>query len=303
MKNTLRLLILSLAFLNLLCKIEPINLVKNNLKEETMHEINVEVNSDYRKAEFDFGLTDSYQYFKYENDTLPEAGVSTFRIDFDQYSYLMQDYQVLCTNVPSTTTDEELIKKLNTLTLTESSCIDGFRSYAIYDGIVKLDKTKPKLGIILISKAEYAFAGRVFFRTTERVLGTDESKPMEEETYSLVPFTVNISKFRELSKSKILFYSYTRTLQMLHSGTSTPYPEKLFSGNILSVYTNPNMVRQKYHNANLMVLITNPYVNSNLGETFKFEVKLFDSNFLLDYYVSSNTEGRPVNSPLLINMT
>ena len=48
MKNTLRLLILSLAFLNLLCKIEPINLVKNNLKEETMHEINVEVNSDYR---------------------------------------------------------------------------------------------------------------------------------------------------------------------------------------------------------------------------------------------------------------
>ena len=171
----------------------------------------------------------------------------------------MQDYQVLCTNVPSTTTDDELIKKLNSLALTESSCIDGFRSYAIYDGIVKLDKTKPKLGIVLISKAEYAFAGRVFFRTTERILGTDESKPMEEETYSLVPFTVNISKFRELSKSKILFYSSTRTLQMLHSETSSPYPEKLFSGNILSVYTNPNMVRQKYHNANLMVLITNPY--------------------------------------------
>ena len=303
MKNTLRLLILSLAFLNLLCKIEPINSIKSNLNAEAMHEINEEVNSDYRKAEFEFELTDSYQYFKYENDTLPEAGVSTFRIDFDQYSYLMQDYQVLCTNVPSATTDEELINILKGLALTQSSCIDGFRSYAIYDGIVKLDKTKPKLGIVLISKAEYAFAGRIFFRTTERVLGTDESKPMEEETYSLVPFTVNIAKFRELSKSKILFYSYSRTLQMLHSGTSTPYPEKLFSGNILSVYTNPNMVRQKYHNANLMVLITLPFVNSNLGETFKFEVKLFDSNFLLDYYVSSNTEGRPVNSPLLINMT
>ena len=214
MKITFRLLILSITLLNLLCKISPDNLLKNNLKVETIHEINVEVNSDYRKAEFDFELTDTYQFFKYENDTLPEAGISTFRIDFDQYSYLMQDYQVLCTNVPSSTSDSELINILKGLTLTQSSCIDGFRSYAIYDGIAKIDKTKPKIGIVLISKAEYAFAGRIFFRTTERVLGTDESKPMEEETYSLVPFTVNIAKFRELSKSKILFYSYTRILQM-----------------------------------------------------------------------------------------
>ena len=305
MKRTLRLLILSLTLLNLLCKISPSNLQKNKLNAEEMHEINVEVNSDYRKAEFDFQASDNYQFFKYENDTLPEAGISTFRIDFDQYSYLMDDYQVLCTNVPSSTSDSELINTLKGLTPAQSSCIDGFRSYAIYDGITKIDKTKPKIGIVLISKAEYAFTGRIFLRTTERLLGTDESKPMEEETYSLVPFTVNIAKFRELSKSKILFYSYTRILQMFNSGTSTPYPEKLFSGNILSVYTNPNMVRQKYHNANLMVLIANPfmYSNSYLGEVFKFEVKLFDSNFLLDYYVSSNTEGRPENSPLLINMT
>ena len=303
MKRTLRLLILSIALLNLLCKISPNNLLQNNLNVEEMHEISVEVNSDYRKAEFEFQASDTYQFFKYENETLPEAGISTFRIDFDQYSYLMEGYQVLCTNVPSSTSDSELINTLKGLALTQSSCIDGFRSYGIYDGIVKLDKTKPKLGIVLISKAEFTFTGKVYFKTTERLLGTDESKPMEEETYSLVPFTINISKFRELSKSKILFYSYTRILQMFNSGTSTPYPETLFSGNILSVYTNPNMVRQKYHNANLMVLIANPFMNSNFGEEFKFEVKLFESNFLLDYYVSSNTEGRPEYSPLLINMT
>ena len=51
-----------------------------------------------------------------------------------------------------------------------------------------------------------------------------------------------------------------------------------------------------------MVLITSPFgfqSNSKLRETFKFEVKLFDSNFLLDYYVSSDPEGRPIKSPLL----
>ena len=64
------------------------------------------------------------------------------------------------------------------------------------------------------------------------------------------------------------------------------------------------MVRQKYHDAMTMSLIANSYgLKSQLEESFKFEVLLFDSNFLLDYYVSSNPEGRPLNSPLLINMT
>ena len=49
-----------------------------------------------------------------------------------------------------------------------------------------------------------------------------------------------------------------------------------------------------------------PYTNklrSDLNESFKFEVIKLHSDFLLDYYVSSNKEGRPLNSPLLINMT
>ena len=100
-----------------------------------MREINVEVNSDYRKAEFEFELSDSYQFFKYKNDTLPEAGISTFRIDFDQYSYVMQDYQVLCNNVHISNSDSQLINILKGLTANQSSCIDGLRSYAIYDGM------------------------------------------------------------------------------------------------------------------------------------------------------------------------
>ena len=127
---------------------------------------------------------------------------------------------------------------------------------------------------------------------------------MDAETYSLIPYTVNVTKFRELSKSKILFYSYTRELQMYYVETNTPYPEKLFSGNIMSVFTNPNMVRQKYHGASTMILLTNPFgAYEMVGELFKYQVILFDSNFLLDYFVSSNQNGRPIQSPLLINMT
>jgi hypothetical protein len=91
---------------------------------------------------------------------------------------------------------------------------------------------------------------------------------------------------------------------MLYAG-SNPYPDKLFSGNILNVYTNPNMIRQKYHNAQVMTLVVNPRVSTNidLNEDFQFEVKQFESSYLLDFYVSSNTEGRKMNRHLLINMT
>ena len=53
-----------------------------------------------------------------------------------------------------------------------------------------------------------------------------------------------------------------------------------------------------------MTLLVNPYnYNINDGEVFSFKVKLYYSNYLLDYYVSSNSDGRQLDSPLLINMT
>ena len=124
-----------------------------------------------------------------------------------------------------------------------------------------------------------------------------------DESYSLVPVTIIISHFREKA-SKVLFYSYTRELQMYYTEEETPYPERLFFGNIMSVYTNPNMVRQKYKNADTMVLITKPFgAEDMIGEQFQFQIKFFASDYLLDYYMGSNLEGRAKNSPLSINMT
>ena len=309
MKKVFRLLIICIALINCICKINQFNGQNEASNEDRIYDINQDLvgSNCYKTVEFNFLTTETKVFFKYENSTLPSSKMTSFRIDMYPFTVTMYDYKVYCVNVESSTTDSELIEILKGLDSKQSSCIDAYRTTGTYDGIVKLDETKTKVGIVLISEAGLEFSGQVNFRTTERILGTDESKPMEEESFSLVPFTVNVTKFRELSKSKILFYSYSRTLQMFHIDSSTPSPEKLFSGNVLSVYTNPNMIRQKYKGASIMVLLCNYFLPSssspNLGETFKFEVKLFDSNYLLDYYVSSNSEGRPLNSPLLINMT
>ena len=76
------------------------------------------------------------------------------------------------------------------------------------------------------------------------------------------------------------------------------------TGNIMNVYTNPEMIKQKYHNSFYMTLLTTARTqNNNLQDSFTFELVLLGSSSLLDYYVSSSPTGRVVNSPLLINMT
>ena len=128
-----------------------------------------------------------------------------------------------------------------------------------------------------------------------------EQTVQDNSLYSLIPFTLVISDFRSAA-SKILFYSRTRDMQMFYVGGDKPYPERLFFGNIMSVYTNPNMVRQKYKNANTMILLPRQFEQEEpMGEQFLFQIKLFPSDFTLDYYMGINQSGREKNTPLAVD--
>ena len=125
------------------------------------------------------------------------------------------------------------------------------------------------------------FIARIFLRISEEILETKQQLKSLDQTHSLVPSTLIISDFRQLA-SKILFYSLTRELQMYYVESDVAYPEKLFSGNVLLIYTNPNQVRQKYKNANTMILLSRPFSKSEpTSEQFNFQVKFFDSKYLL----------------------
>ena len=293
----------------LILYINAINSELSPLKDGTIYTIdeNIEGASDYKTKTMTFGTSDTVNYFQYDfGNDVPTSKLTAFRLDFIPYSSEMDGYKVLCTNVLSSASDTELINQLKTIKNNEtlSSCLHLYQSYGYHDSIMKLDSSKPKIGIAIYLPKSQNTKIKINLRIGERILGVEETKPEFSESYSMVPITVNIQSFRDIPKSKILLYSSTRTLQMYETVSSDSFPTKLFSGNILNVYTNPDMVRQKYHDAMTMSLIANSYgLKSQLEESFKFEVLLFDSNFLLDYYVSSNPEGRPLNSPLLINMT
>ena len=277
----------------------------NSINSAQVYDISEEIkgNSDYKKVSFESGETTLNHYFKHSVSTIPQSRIGPFRIDFDSFNELTKESKVYCTFVDESTSDDSLISQLNLLDQETSSCVGAFNDRGFYDGIIEYHQSKKKLGIFLYSNCLMSYTGTVYVRINENILSVKEQLATIEETYSLVPFTIVISDFRE-SASKILFYSYTRELQMYYVEQDAPYPEKLFSGNIMSVYTNPNMVRQKYHNANYMVLLTRNFTQEDkVSELFKFQVKLFPSNYLLDYYMSDNPEGRSKNSPLSINMT
>ena len=269
-------------------------------------EINEDIpnNKDYKKVEFSSTFNILNHFFKYSVGTIPSSRINAFRVEFDQFNPRAKEMNaVFCTFVDSSTSDINLIEELRMLNMTTTSCIGGFNDDGVFDGIIKYHETKKKLGIYLVTHQMMNFTARIYVRTNENNLEVKEQIKREDETYSIVPFTITISKFREYA-SKILFYSYTREMQMYYKEENTPYPERLFFGNILSVYTNPNMVRQKYKNADTMVLLSKNFGEPDMiGEDYLFQVKFFASYFLLDYYMSNNLDGRSKNTPLAINMT
>ena len=274
-----------------------------SIKSDTIYEINQQFGEDYKSVTISSESTKLNHFFKYKVTNIPLSRVGAFRIDFNNFNELSLQNNVFCTFVDESTSDDELEEKLRETTVADTTCVGAFNRQGIFDGIIEYDTNKKILGIYLVSKGAISFTASIYVRTTETFLSVGEQEVGDDEQYSLIPYTIVISDFRP-SASRILFYSYTSELQMYYVEDSAPYPEKLFSGNIMSVYTNPNMVHQKYHDANYMVLLTRHFSTEELvAEEYKFEVKLFPSNYLLDYYVSNDPSGRSKNSPLSINMT
>ena len=271
--------------------------------QTTVYPISETVSDDpnYNKASFKVSSSSDNYYFKYSFATIPESRIGAFRFDFDQFDSI-ENKEVICTFVDESASDDQIISALDSVTDDKNVCKGAFKIIGIYDGIFEYDKTK-KMFVILLKTTNLEANVAVYVRNKETALEVKEQEVNDFAKYSLVPYVIHISQFRQYA-SKILFYSRTRDMQMYYVEDENVYPARLFFGNIMSVYTNPNMVRQKYKNANTMILLTRPFdMEEPVGEQFQFQVKFFASDYLLDYYMGTNALGREKNSPLAINVT
>ena len=69
------------------------------------------------------------------------------------------------------------------------------------------------------------------------------------------------------------------------------------------VYTNEELVKQKYHGATTMILLTDALSATEriiIGEQYRFMVKYFNSTANIQYFLSGNPDGRLLNNPNII---
>ena len=314
MKKINPLLILAFLLINIIIQTQAIgNIRKESLKEGTIYTIDeaIDGTTEYKTKTVSFESTDTINYLTYDFGTsIPTSAITAFRLDITPFSSTMSDTKILCANVLSTSTDSEIKTAIDTVKSdeTKSTCVHISQNEGVFDTLVKLDSTNTKVVIGVYIPANQLASAKINFRITERILAVTETTPTIVETYSIVPVSVNTQTFRNSDKkaSKILFYSNKYNLQM-YEAVSSNSPVQLFSGNIMNVYTNIEMIRQKYHSASIMTLLISSTDDSsqknNLEASYTIQVVCLESSFLLDYYVSSNPDGRAVNTPLLINMT
>ena len=125
-----------------------------------------------------------------------------------------------------------------------------------------------------------------------------------DEKLAPTPYIINLEDIRKKLingkyVSKLLIYSNTTEMAMHYLSDTSPTPLKLFSGNIMMIYTNPDVIYQKYNNAKIMIMTTNALGN----KINTVNVRYYDSDTQMQYYLSNNEEGRVLNNPTAIEMT
>ena len=189
-----------------------------SVKASNVYEIKEDIgDKKYKKVSFESDEKTVNHYFKFDVKDTPKSRIGAFRIDFDVFNVLsLEKNEVYCTFVEKSKSDDDLVKELEGMNSKNTNCIGQFNKKGIFEGIIKYDKDKTKLGIILKAKGEIKFTATVYVQTKEQILEAKEQNMKIDEIYSLVPFTVNIPDFREKT-GQILLYSYNKELQMYYA--------------------------------------------------------------------------------------
>ena len=273
------------------------------------------IDGEYIKA--DFTVKTSSNYFYYDFPRIPLGNVASLRVKTEQ----MKINKVGCVFVSNQASEGQMISEVNAAIAQDKSvCIGG--------------KDSSNTGFDALVNAKYSSGNNRLVVQVLYGIGEDNKEINEEtsnnyiviknggtelnsqgkfpssEPYSAIPYVIDLLKIRgEKEKdyvSKILFYSNTREMQMFYVTENDPKPVSLFTGNIMMVYTNEELIKQKYQGATLMILLTDALSNTEsaiIGEQYRFITYFFNSEKNIQYFLSSNAEGRPLNNPTAIEMT
>ena len=272
----------------------------------------IEGESEYVYKIFSSISSGNYLYYDFINK--PIGNVASLRI----YTNSAKVNKVWCVFVSNSSTNEEMIIEVNKAVLEETSfCIGEIQEYGYeYNALINANYKEGNNRLLI--KVMYGEEEElkveedeitINLKITGTKFGKNEGKFGINEKYSTIPYVLDLLEIRNSKEeyiSKILLYSNTREMEMFYIDINESTPVSLFTGNIMLVYTNEELVYQKYHGATTMILISDALSSIDrtiIGEQYRFMVKFFNSAANINYFLSSNPEGRPLNSQTTIEMT
>jgi len=278
----------------------------------------IEGENEYVNKQFQFRSSSNYLYYDFKNAEEPPNGkIASLKIRTETAKVS----KVGCVFTSVDASEGEMVNLVNNAVLEgKSVCLGEMQKDTDgYDALINANYAAGKNRLViqvlygLGQKEEKLKDEEQMVDIIIKIQGTNleanEIKVGNNENYATIPYVVDLLKIRESRAeyvSKILFYSNTREMEMFYIDDNEPAPVSLFTGNIMLVYTNEELVRQKYHGATKMILITDSLSSTEkavIGEKYRFMVKFFNSAAQIQYYVSSNPDGRPLNNPTAIEMT
>ena len=258
-------------------------------------------------------------YYSYLPESISDVPVGSFSIELDsEKEYVFS--RVECAFVDEDEDEKSMIDAIqdvvdsyNSYCTGGKSVIDGKTYNYIFRYTYKGDKPR-RLVIKLFNdyaKSDSDFT--IYIRKGENTFITptnfEEEKEygeQDENKKSIMPYIVDLEQIRGNSEtdyiSKILIYSKYFEMQMyiLDETLKTNAPLKIFSGNIMLLYTKLDLAKEKYRSTKLILLCEDLFGQKETpqGTTFRFHTKMFKSDFPIEYYLYNNPVGLYYSYPL-----
>ncbi len=264
--------------------------------------------NQYATLQFEFNLNSNYLYYDFA--MIPNGLAATLKVT----SSVASVTKIGCVFVPKDSSDSTMVSRINNAMMEDTSvCMNlGSNNNNEFNVLVNANHTTNYLRLVIqiiyglgqsneklkdeLNTINIKLSGTQFGDATGTFDFTEKLAP--------TPYVLNLLDIRNLKigsdyVSKILIYSNTTEMSMYQLSAQNPSPKLLFSGNIMLIYTNPELIKQKYNGATTMILTSNALANSKNT----VNVKHFNSASQIQYYVSENAAGRVLNNPTAIEMT
>ncbi|MBO6243381.1 MAG: hypothetical protein J6O41_02280 [Clostridia bacterium] len=267
--------------------------------------------NEYVTLNFQYNLNSNYLYYDFAMKPLGDS--ASLKIITGEAKVT----KVSCVFVSKYATDSTMISWVNNAMLENNNvCLDiGHNAKNEFNALIKASYSGEKSRLVV--QVIYGFGEEnnnneklkeelitINIRVGGYQFGDFTGIFSLDEKLAPIPYVINLQHIRKKRinnkyVSKLLIYSNTTTMTAHYLSDKSSTPLKLFSGNIMLIYTNPDMIYQKYSNASTMILTTDALKQT----TNVINVKNFDSESQIQYYVSNNEEGRVLNNPTAIEMT